>query len=141
LNKRFPTLLLAAAAGIGSIMLPMSVGPASAASLCKVEVLSIENFDLQDNDSQDEIKFELGDDEYGTFTFNFGQFRSTSLGSPIEITSNSSVYFEFWEKDSVVRSTIGTRWLTCNDGDHESAPLNDSGAEYILKYRTTHVSS
>ena len=139
MNKRYPAMLLAAVAGIGSVVLPMSVAPASAASLCKIEVTSIDNYELQDNDSQDEIKFELGDDEYGTFTFNLGQFRSSSLGRPIETTANSSVWFKLWDKDSVVSTTIGTRWLTCNDGDHESAPLDDNGGGYILKYHTSHV--
>ena len=139
MNKRYPAMLLAAVAGIGSVVLPMSVAPASAASLCRIEVTSIDNYELQDNDSQDEIKFELGDDEYGTFTSNLGQFRSSSLGRPIETTANSSVWFKLWDKDSVVSTTIGTRWLTCNDGDHESAPLDDNGGGYILKYHTSHV--
>src|SRR4051794_10495901 len=139
MNKRYPAMLLAAVAGIGSVVLPMSVAPASATSLCKVEVTSIENYELQDNDAQDEIKFELGDDEYGTFTFNLGQFRSSSLGRPTETTANSSVWFKLWDKDSVVSTTIGTRWLTCNDGDHTSAPLDDNGGGYILKYHTSHV--
>lgn len=133
MNKRYPALLLAGAAGIGSVVLPMSVAPASASSLCRVEVLSIDNYELQDNDSQDEIKFELGDSEYGTFTFTSGQFRGPSLGAPSETITGSSVYFRLWDKDSVVTTTIGTRWLTCNDGEHESAPLNDNGGGYILK--------
>ena len=139
MNKRYPALLLAGAAGIASVLLPMSVAPASAASLCRVEILSIDNWELQDNDSQDEIRFELGDNEYGTFTYTLGQPRNVSLGRPTETTSNSSVWFKIWDKDSVVKTTIGTRWLTCNDGDHESAPLDDNGGGYTLKYRTTHV--
>lgn len=140
MNKRYPAMLLAVVAGVGSVVLPTAVAPASAASLCQIEVTSIRNYENQDNDSQDEIRFDLGDDEHGTFTFNEGQTRNISLGTPTETTTGSSVWFRMREKDSVVYTTLGTRWLTCNDGDHESAPLDDNGGGYILKYTTTHTS-
>lgn len=140
MNKRYPALLLGGVAGIGALALPMMVVPASAADLCHIEITSLRNYENQDNDSQDEIRFELGDDEHGTFTFNEGQTRNVSLGSPTETTTGSSVWFTMWDRDSVVKTTLGSRWLTCNDGDHESAPLNLNGGGYILQYRTTHTS-
>jgi hypothetical protein len=137
MNKRYPAVLLAGIAGLALVMPAMSAAPASAASICDVEVLSIQSYELVDGDGQDEIKFELGDDEYGPFSFPNNWIRNDSLGHPHERTSGSSVHFELWETEYPFTTTLGTRSLSCTNGDHESV-LEKNGGGYILKYRTTH---
>jgi hypothetical protein len=131
-------ILLAGTIGSVAMMSTLAIGSASAANICNVEVTRLENYELQDNDPQDEIKFKLGDDEYGVFTFNEDQYRTNSLGHPDESTAGSSVRFELWEKDSVVRTTIATHYLSCIDGDHNDTVFEGNGGGYLLSYHTSH---
>jgi len=87
-------------AGVGLATGLMATVAATSASAttphCKVTVTQIQAWELQDGDGQDEIRFELGDDTYGTYNFTQGMYRNQSLGSPrpYEVTAGSSVHFE-----------------------------------------------
>jgi hypothetical protein len=138
MNKRHPAFLLAGIAGAAGVLLPMAATPASATSVCNVEVTKLQNWELQDNDPQDEIKFELGDNEYGVFTFTDNQYRTNSLGHPDEDTTGSSVRFELWDKDSVVKTTIATHYLSCSTDGNKEQDFVGNGGEYTLYYTVSH---
>jgi len=131
------TALLASAGLVTGLMSTVAIGSASAASHCKVQVTQLQGWELQDGDGQDEIRFELGDDTYGTFTFTEGAYRNTSLGSPTEETTGSSVHFEIWERDYPFTTTIDTASLSCVDGGH-NLDLEGNGGGYTLWYTTSH---
>jgi hypothetical protein len=136
LKHRITALLASAGLAIG-VMSTVSIVSASAASHCKVAVTQLKAWELQDGDGQDEIRFELGDDTYGTFNFTQGMYRNTSLGSPYEETTGSSVHFEIWERDSPFTTTIDTASLSCVDGAHD-LDLVGNGGGYTLWYTTSH---
>lgn len=133
-RTRAAILLLSAALATSGLSVAVAA-PATAARPCLIKVLSLTSWDLQDNDPQDEIKFDLGGDEYGMFTFPDNWTRSASLGSPTK-HFNGSVRFELWDKDSVVKDSIDTAWLSCTAGTH-TADLVGNGAIYELKYHIT----
>jgi hypothetical protein len=129
--------LLAGTGLAAGVMSSASIASASATSHCRVEVTQLHAWELQDGDGEDEIRFELGDDTYGTFTFTQGQSHSTSLGSPTEETTGSTVPFKLWERDWPTKTTIGKVTLSCEDGPHD-LDLEGHGAGYTLWYTTSH---
>lgn len=138
LKHSIPALLASVALATG-LMSTVAVASASATSShCKVEVTKLKAWELQDGDGQDEIRFELGDNTYGTFTFTQGQVRTETLGYPFEVTTGSSVHFDIWERDYPLTKDIGTTSLSCVDGKHH-VDLVGAGADYELWYKTSHV--
>ena len=100
-------MLLAGALAASGTVAVLSTTPAQAVDTCRLKVHSIISSELQDNDSSDEIKFELGDDEYGVYSFPDNWRRHDSLGHPDE-DFVTSVSFSLWDKDGVVRNSIDT---------------------------------
>jgi len=134
MKKPQAALLLLAASGLAVGSVTASALPASA-NLCAVEVTQLRALNLQDNGNQDEIKFRMGGDMHGVFTFTELQTRNASLGSPREVF-NGSVPFTLHEQDGLVRQTITSRVINCNPGTH-TVPLQGNGAIYNLTYRVT----
>jgi hypothetical protein len=135
------TALLSSVGLAAGLMSTVAVASASATtSHCKVSVTQIQAWELQDGDGQDEIRFELGDDTYGTYTFGQGWYRNSSLGSPrpYEVTSGSSVHFEIWDRDYPATQTIGSAALSCVDGPHDR-DFTEHGGGYTVWYTTSHV--
>jgi hypothetical protein len=139
MNKHRITALLASVGLVTGLMSTVSVAGASAATHCKVTVTQIQAWELQDGDGEDEIRFELGDDTYGTYTFKQGWYRNISLGSPLpyEVTAGSSVPFEIWDRDYPLTTTIGSSSLSCVDGAHQH-DYTENGAGYTVWYTTSH---
>ena len=131
------TALIASVGLVTGLMSTVSVVGASAAEHCKVTVTQIRAFELQDGDGEDEIRFELGDDTYGTFTFTDNQYRTNSMGHPNEDTSGSTVPFEIGDRDYPLTTTIDSAPLSCSDGTHV-IDLEGHGAGYELTYVTSH---
>ncbi len=139
LKKHRITALLGSVGLATGFMATVPIASASATANCRVTVTQIQAWELQDGDGQDEIRFELGDDTYGTHNFTQGMYRNVSLGSPrpYEVTSGSSVHFEIWDRDYPATTTIGSGSLSCVDGPHErDFTLNGGG--YTLWYTTSH---
>ena len=138
LKHRITALLTSVGLATGA-MSTLGVGPASATSHCKVTVTQIQAWEPQDGDGEDEIRFELGDDTYGTFTFTQGQYRNNSLGSPrpYEVTSGSHVHFEIWDRDYPLTQTIGKASFGCTDGSY-SPDFTRNGAGYTVWYTVSH---
>ena len=134
------TIALLASVGLAAgLMSTVAAESASATTPhCKVTVTKLKAWELQDGDGKDEIRFELGDNTYGTFTFTQGQARTETLGQPHEVTSSSSVHFDIWERDYPFTKDIDTASLSCTDGTHD-VDLVGAGAEYTLWYTTSHV--
>jgi hypothetical protein len=139
MNKHRITALLASVGLVTGLMSTVSIAGASASSHCKVTVTQIRAFELQDGDGTDEIRFELGDDTYGTYNFTQGMYRNSSLGSPLpyEETAGSSVPFEIWDRDSPFTTTIGSSSLSCVDGAHQH-DYTENGGGYTVWYLTSH---
>jgi hypothetical protein len=136
-NHRITALLASVALATG-VMSTVAVASALATgSHCKVKVTALKAWELQDGDGKDEIRFELGDNTYGTFTFTQGQKRTETLGYPYEVTSSSSVGFDIWERDYPFTKDIDTASLSCVDGSH-NVELVGAGADYQLWYTTSH---
>jgi hypothetical protein len=133
-------IALVASVGLASgLMSTVAAASASATSShCKVEITKVKAWELQDGDGKDEIRFELGDDTYGTFNFTQGQVRTETLGHPHEVTTSSSVPFDIWERDYPFTKDIDTASLSCVDGGH-NAELVGAGADYEVWYTTSHV--
>lgn len=135
LSRRTRTSLLisGALAATGTIAV-LSTTPAQAVDTCRIMVHTLTSHELQDNDSSDEIKFSLGDNTYGTFSFPDDWERHSSLGHPVE-DYVTSVKFSLWDKDGVVKTTIDTDTVTgCAEGWHEM-DLVGSGAIYTMEYQ------
>lgn len=113
-----------------------SIASAEASSHCKVQVTQLKAWDVNDNDGQDEIRFSLDGTTYGTYTFNQGTIRNSSLGTVIEETTASHVAFEIWERDYPLTTTIDSVTLNCGStevGKH-SIDLVGHSAGYTLNY-------
>ncbi len=138
MSKYRITALLAGVTIATGLMSTAAISSASATgSHCKVTATALKAWELQDGDGKDEIRFELGDNTYGTFTFTQGQKRTETLGHPYEVTSGSSVSFDIWERDYPFTKDIDTATLSCTDGSHH-VELVGAGADYELWYTTTH---
>ena len=77
LKKHRITALLASVGLATGFMATVPIASASATANCRVTVTQIQAWELQDGDGQDEIRFELGDDTYGTFNFTQGMYRNS----------------------------------------------------------------
>jgi len=128
-------LTLAATTGLLGSFAAVASPPAQGASVCTFEVLSLTAWELQDSNGTDEIRFKLGDDVYGTWTFWDNWQRNDSLGHPDE-SFLSTVSFTLYEMDGVVRQTIDTDPASCTVGTH-TMDLIGKGAIYELEYRIT----
>jgi hypothetical protein len=128
------TALLAAGALVASgTAAVLSASSAQAVDTCRFKVHSITSWELQDNDSRDEIKFRLGDNEYGVYSWPDDWTRHDSLNHPVE-DFTTSVSFRIWDKDSVVVDDIDTDTVTgCDEGWH-TMDLEGNGAIYELEY-------
>lgn len=131
-KARTALLVTGALAATGTVAV-LSSTPAQAVDTCRLKVHTITSLELQDNDAQDEIKFELGDDEYGVYSFPDNWERHASLNHPDE-DFITSVSFSLWDKDGVVRNSIDTDTVTgCEEGWHEM-DLVGNGAIYEMEY-------
>lgn len=134
-NTRTALLLAGALAASGTVVV-LSSTSAQAVDTCRLTVHTITSYELQDNDSADEIKFELGDNEYGVYSFPDNWQRHASLNHPNE-DFVTSVSFSIWDKDSVVRNSIDTDTVTgCDEGWHVM-DLVGNGAIYEMEYELT----
>lgn len=132
-RKATTALLLAGGLLASGSLAAMSASPAQAVDTCRIKVHTLTSWELQDNDSSDEIKFRVGDNEYGTFSFPDDWQRHDSLGHPTEDFINS-VEVELWDKDSVVKTEIDTDTVTaCVEGWH-TMDLVGAGAIYEMEY-------
>jgi hypothetical protein len=131
-HTRTALLLTGALAAAGTVAV-LSSTPAQAVDTCRLEVHKIISSELQDNDSADEIKFELGDNEYGVYSFPDDWERHESLGHPTE-DFVTSVSFSLWDKDSVVRDSIDTDVVTGCDAGWHVMDLVGNGAIYTMHY-------
>jgi len=128
-----PLLLTASLAAAGGLAVTSLSSPAQAVDTCRIKVHTLHSLELQDNDSSDEIKFRLGDNEYGVFDFPDNWVKHNSLGHPTE-DFISSVEFELWDKDGVVKTEIDTDAVTgCDEGWH-TMDLVGRGAIYEMEY-------
>jgi hypothetical protein len=135
------TALVASVGLATGLMTTVAATSASATTPhCKVQVTQIHAWELQDGDGTDEIRFQLGDDTYGTYDFTQDQYRNASLGSPrpYEETAGSSVYFDIWDRDYPATNDIGHTNFSCVDGPHDS-DFTQNGAGYTVWYTTSHV--
>lgn len=92
-------------------------------------------WELQDGDGTDEIKFRVGDNTYGAWTFWDNWTRNASLGYPDE-NYIGTITFTLYEMDGVLRQTIDSHTVGCSVGDH-TMDLVGKGAIYELDYRVT----
>lgn len=136
-RKTRTALLLAGATALvgGATLLITAPAQAQANSLCNFEVRSLTAWELQDGDGDDEIKFRLGDDTYGKFTFWDNWTRNNSLGFPDE-DYHTTITFTLYEYDGVLRTTIDSDTVGCVVGTH-TMDLSGAGAIYELEYRVT----
>jgi hypothetical protein len=137
MNKVRAALLLAGATGLlgAGLSAPALAATGSAATICNLEVLSLENFELEDNDGRDEIKVQLASTVHGPWNFWDGTFRSTSLNSP-DRNFSGTLTVSLQEQDVVSKRTIDSFVTTCALGDHTVA-LTDNDGVYEMKYRIT----
>jgi hypothetical protein len=136
MNKHRITALLASVGLVTGLMSTVSIAGASASSHCKVQVTQLRAWDVNDNDGQDEIRFSLDGTTYGTYTFNQGTIRNSSLGTVVKETTASHVAFEIWERDYPLTTTIDSVTLNCGSteiGSH-SIDLVGHSAGYTLNY-------
>jgi hypothetical protein len=132
-RKARTSLLVSGALAATGTFAVISTTPAQAVDTCRLKVHKLTSHELQDNDSSDEIKFRLGDNEYGVFSFPDDWERHDSLNHPTE-DYITSVSFSLWDKDGVVKTTIDTDTVTgCDEGWHEM-DLVGKGAIYTMDY-------
>jgi hypothetical protein len=133
IRKASAALLITGAFAAAGTVAVLATAPAQAVDTCRLKVHTISTSELQDNDARDEIKFELGDNEYGIYTFPDDWQRHDSLNHPDE-DFVTSVSFSLWDKDGVVRNSIDTDTVTgCDEGWH-TMDLVGNGAIYEMEY-------
>ena len=133
-RKTRAAMLLAATGLVGGFTVTAAAS-AQASTVCNFEVRSLTSKELQDGNGEDEIRFKLGDDTYGTWTFWDDWTRNDSLGYPDE-DYIGTVAFTLYEMDGVFRQTIDSDTVGCSVGDHVM-DLTGNGAIYKLSYRIT----
>jgi hypothetical protein len=131
-RTRATVLLTGALVATGTVAV-LTTSTAQAVDTCRLKVHTITSRELQDNDAADEIKFELGDNEYGVYSFPDDWERHDSLGHPVE-DFVTSVSFSLWDKDSVVRNSIDTDTVTGCDVGWHVMDLVGNGAIYEMQY-------
>ncbi|GAB2700508.1 hypothetical protein [Thalassiella azotivora] len=129
---RTATLLAGAGSLVAGTAL-LGAAPASASNICTIEVLSVTSRDLQDGDGQDEILLELGDDQYGVFTFTNNWTRNASLGRPRE-NFTGTVPYGLRERDWPTSREIDSSAAGCW-AHTATVELEGAGALYELRYQ------
>jgi hypothetical protein len=128
--------LLAASTVLAGGVSAAAVGPAQAATVCNVKVVSVRAWDLNDNDGKDEMKIKIGDSPYwGPWDMRDDQFRSTSLGNlnkDFVGTVNVGVY----EQD-ITRQTIDVDSVGCGTLGNVTLDLIGNGAIYEMVVNVT----
>ena len=125
--------ILAATMGLTGGLTAISSVPAHATTICNFKVLSLTSHELEDGSGKDEIKFKLGDDMYGPFSFPDNWTRNNSLGFPNE-DYIGHVKFTLYEEDWPTKTTIDSHRFGCTPGDN-TRDLVGAGAIYTLEYR------
>ena len=101
IRKTCTALLITGALAATGTVAVLSTTPAQAVDTCRLKVHMIRSLELQDNDDRDEIKFELGDNEYGIYTFPDNWSATTRSTIPTRTSSRRC------------RSLCGTRTAWC----------------------------
>lgn len=129
------TALTLATTGLAAGSAVLVAAPASATTVCNVDIVSVKARDVNDKDGRDEIKLKLGDSPYwGPFHFWDETYRSTSLGN-LNKDFTSTVKLGLHEQD-VARQTLDEYTIGCTILGERPLVLEGKGAIYEVVINT-----
>lgn len=127
--------VLLATTGLAGGAAAFTAAPAQAATVCNVDIVSVQAFDVNDRDGRDELKIKLGDSPYwGPFYFWDETYRSTSLGN-LNKDFTSTVKLGLHEQD-VTRQTLDEYTIGCSVLGRRELTLEGNGAIYEVVINT-----
>lgn len=127
--------LAAATSGLAAGTAAITAAPAHATTVCNVDIVSVQAFDVNDGDGRDELKIKLGDSPYwGPFYFWDETYRSTSLGN-LNKDFTGTVKLGLHEQD-VTRQTLDEYTIGCTVLGRRELVLEGNGALYEVVINT-----